>query len=607
MRIRPRQQLLDVWRATVRLSHDGGSWVWGGGAESNSISDAEQLLCLLMPGTSLDAFRLDRMDMVPADVVDALSGLGGLVNIQRVLLQAMTEYFTRYSGYEGEPVFPGAERFSTGGPEVTQEQRELQIVDSFAVAVTVSLAALSFLRGLRPQVSRADVRADVDRLEDLANVRLTGAMVGLLRSFTVNIFDADSDSGLTLLRTINQDLRPGRVVVNELWRALQEPRAALRELSIGVDTTPLQALDDPQLLFECGWSWGVVEDTPEVETPTYVAQPRGCAEPAPYLYFSVTALDAIAELFAERVRIQGLLNDEQQRLARALQLRWDITQRYWATVATFNETHWPLEDIPWRTTDGEQSDYFSLLVTAIAVQDLATRRAPDSELRRLCRVLDELAKRAKITRQSYPGDPALILHQPGTVITLGGSEKLGPRLRWTCADFAPQLLKRTVDLAGLTLDAELRSDLLVQADLVWDHLLRRAFAFGPARNLWDQARGAFPMLEEVPSVPSWYVTKRVLDCVVAAARVASEPTPGSDRIVDFARELINEAEQLLDQELLRGSDQGPALRTRLREASLMLARAKSVLNRRPGTAVVQASEVLRMLDLLEAARDESAG
>ena len=84
----------------------------------------------------------------------------------------------------------------------------------------------------------------------------------------------------------------------------------------------------------------------------------------PFLYFTVNALDGIADLFSARTVILGLLNEEQQRLTAALRLRWELTQRYWATIATFGEARWPLEDIPWKTTDGRESDYYSLLVTS---------------------------------------------------------------------------------------------------------------------------------------------------------------------------------------------------------------------------------------------------
>src|SRR5205807_1460449 len=134
----------------------------------------------------------------------------------------------------------------------------------------------------------------------------------------------------------------------------------------------------------------IVRDAPLVTTAETVGQQRsGVAEAKPYLYFTVVALDGIQALFSERTRLLGLLNDGQQRLAQALQLRWDLTQKYWSTIARFGNGRWPLEDMPWRTTDELESDYFTLLVTSIMTQDLIARRASDEDLSRVGRVLTE--------------------------------------------------------------------------------------------------------------------------------------------------------------------------------------------------------------------------
>ena len=145
-------------------------------------------------------------------------------------------------------------------------------------------------------------------------------------------------------------------------------------------------LENQGRLFECGWSWGIVDGAPEVNSASDVgAQPAGVAEARPYLYFTVGALDGIQDLFSERTRLLGLLNEEQQRLARALQLRSDLTRRFWTKIATFGRGgRWPLEDLPWRTTDGGESDYYSVLLTSIVIEGAASerperRRRPDRE------------------------------------------------------------------------------------------------------------------------------------------------------------------------------------------------------------------------------------
>jgi hypothetical protein len=95
-------------------------------------------------------------------------------------------------------------------------------------------------------------------------------------------------------------------------------------------------LENRGRLFECGWSWGVVDGAPEVPHASDIgAQPTGVAEARPYLYFTGVALDGIQDLFNERTRILGLLDEEQRRLAQSLQLGWDLTLQFWAKIATF--------------------------------------------------------------------------------------------------------------------------------------------------------------------------------------------------------------------------------------------------------------------------------
>src|SRR5258706_6949104 len=170
-------------------------------------------------------------------------------------------------------------------------------------------------------------------------------MIGMLRSFTVHVFGAESPLGRMLIRTANQNAQPDRVVVEELRNELREIHAGLRdEVIIGSGAGQGGVLDNPNLLFECGWSWGIVNKAPKVEGFDDIgAQRAGVAENAPYLYFTVLALDAIEALFTERTRLLGLLTEDQLRLAQSLQLRWDLTQKYWSTIARFGNGRWPLE------------------------------------------------------------------------------------------------------------------------------------------------------------------------------------------------------------------------------------------------------------------------
>ena len=266
MRIQPRQQLLEIWRATSRTSLESGRWQWGGRDRSNSISDAEQLLCLLAPATEVAAFRLDRPDQTAEDILEALRELGDSVEIPRLLIRLLTDYMQRYTDDSGTPVFSGESYFLVPDPgqPPTEQQLALDMVDSFSMSVTLALATIGFVRVFHAVVRREDILDEIAALESMASTRLTAAIIGLLRSFGIYVFDADSEEGRRLCRTVNQAGLPERRVVEDLREALREIRAGLRDVTIGV--APTEGLENPNRLFECGWSWGVTKGAPQIET-----------------------------------------------------------------------------------------------------------------------------------------------------------------------------------------------------------------------------------------------------------------------------------------------------------------------------------------------------
>ncbi|UQU64034.1 SCO2524 family protein [Couchioplanes caeruleus] len=614
MQLQPRQQLLEIWRATARSSYTEPDWRWGGRSEANSISDAEQLLCLLGPTTEVPVLRLDRPDGTADDVIAALQRLGDSVEIPKLLVRVLTDYLRNYSAPDGTPVFHGRSYFTA--PEdlaLDDDHLELDVVDSFAVSVTLTVAVIGFVRVFRTVLTRERLRAEADELERLASRRLTAAMVGLLRSFAVDVFSADSDRGVELCRLVNQEDLPTRQIVEELYETLREINARLRDDVLIGSGAQGSELDNPNRLFECGWSWGIVKNAPVIDLAEGVdvgVQHEGVAQAAPYMYFTVVAVDAIQTLFSERTRLLGLLDETQLRLAQSLQLRWELTLSYWSTIATFGSGRWPLEDLPWRTTDGVDSDYLSLLVSGMVIQDLVTKRASDAELSRVGAVLEDLAGRARITRRPFVGDPALELHHPGFRIGLELQDQPGKGyLGWTAADFSPQLLRRSLNLARLIADNAGRSRLLDLSDEIWAHLFSRRIPEGEARGLWDRPSLAYPQLDDDPDpAPSWYFTKRVVDCLVAAARLIDSPPQRSDQLTRLAADLIVEADHLFDQEMLNGSsDSGRPLQAEREQIQVLLQRARSVRRTQPGTAVSIAQAVLRRLDKLSAARRPAKG
>src|SRR5262245_23702727 len=136
MRLQPRQQLLEIWRATALASFPtpGGSWTFGGRRGRNSISDAEQLLCIMLPAAEIPSFRLDDPDDIDPDVLKALRPLGGPTDIIRVLIRAINEYMIEYSKVDGTPVFSGGSYFVAIREDApaTEEQLQLDVVESYA-------------------------------------------------------------------------------------------------------------------------------------------------------------------------------------------------------------------------------------------------------------------------------------------------------------------------------------------------------------------------------------------------------------------------------------------------------------------------------------------
>ncbi|WP_035846545.1 SCO2524 family protein [Kitasatospora azatica] len=604
MRIKPRQQLLEIWEAVAdQLQHHGLEHAVEG-TEPNSVSETERLLCLLYPATEVPALRLDVPDETADDVLAALRKLGDSVEIPRALLNGITEYFDRNT-VGGAPVFAGGDYYDSYEPgvEVTEEQRMLGVVDSYSLSITLCLATLGFLKVFSRGLSRPDLRRRADELAAATNVRLSAAMVALLRSFSVSAFEVDSPEGRSLCSLLNRSGESNRVVVEQLQRRLRPLRATIRDyFTIGLTST--DALENENLLFECGWSWGIVDGAPPIQTSEEVGpQEPGLAQDAPYLYFTVVALDGIADLFSDRTLTLGLLNEEQQRLAQALRLRWELTQRYWSALARFDDQAWPLENIPWRTTDRQESLYFSLLVSSILVQDLVRRRAPDTDLARTVAVLEELAVRSKTTRRMVPGDAALALHSPGVGLTLQGSERLGPLLRWSVTDFSAQLLKRTIQLGGLSQNITSHDRLLRLAESVMDHLWERRIGSGENAKLWDDLSPVSPDVEEHGQVLSWSMTERMVEALIAAANLIEQTPIRSSRLTELATDLLSEADHLLDKEVMEASGGGfVSVLNTLRQSEARLQRARRLLRDRPGTACTLALQVLASLDELAAAR-----
>jgi hypothetical protein len=618
MEIQPRRDILELWRATIDYCYRDGIWTWGGLAGRNSVSDAEQLLTILYPATVIQSLGIGSVDETADDVLEYLHSLGNALDIPRRLVEFIDEYMRTYL-IDGTPTFSGGAYFQpddAAAGEVALAQRNLDVVDSYSMSLTLCLSTLDFLRVYRQGLQSSRTRKMVDDLEALTRQRLSAAMVGLLRSFTVQTFGPEEPPGRMMCTMMNQGGVATDIVVHELLGELAEIRSTIiQEVELGLGQVVSDELENRGRLFECGWSWGIVAGAPEVpQSPgTDIGkQPAGVAEARPYLYFSVVARDGIQDLFSERTRLRGLLDVDQQRLARALQLRWDLTQTFWAKVATFGgASRWPIEDLPWTTTDGAESDYYSVLLTSIVIEDAGAGKFTRADAGRMGRLLEKLAERGRITYRPTADDPAIALHVPGVPQRLIGSENVagGPRLRWTVPSFSPLLLKRLLRVAEMLDDNTARVRTLDLADQIWRHIERRRITAQGGHGLWDEPTQVFTGVAAANSggLPSWHQTERVMEVLVAAANVTeSSPTAGS-ALLESARQLLAEAEHLFDQERLRGTnDTGEQMRESFQVVAAKLRRARELLGDRPGTASVLAGDVLRELDTIDAARQDTA-
>lgn len=616
MRIQPRQRILDVWRSMMSAClDDGGQWIWGGRDGSNSVSDAEQLLCLLSPSMEIASFALDRPDDIADDIRETLQLLGDGAKVGRFIIDVLGDYLDRYTGPDDQPIFAAGSYLrpnQSAGP--TESQQQIEVVDSYSMSLTLCIAALGFLQTFgryvdsQRRMDRMEVSERIRVLSAALSKRLTAAMVGMVRSFVVSTVEPSSVVGRAMLAMLNQTDAPREMVVDGVRRQLERVRSRLRyDDAIG---TPGVDLDDDELMFECGWTWGIARDSAKVpleETVGIASQP-GFAEPRPYLYFTLTALDGINNLASARTRELDLLNDDQRRLTDALQIRWEMALQYWSTIAQYGDGNWPLQDIPWRTSDGAESEYHSLIVTAVLIQELIRRGAKDFENTKIVGVLETLADRGRINSRATGNDVAASLHVPGVLLNLLGSSRTGgePELVWVVSDYAAVLLGRALQAARLSGDSQIRGRLMTLAESAMDHLDSRTIQEGSAAGLWDRPDRIFGETDRADRhAPDWYMTKRIVECFIIAYTTFSEPPLRTQTMVDKAVELLNEADHVLNKELLDVSDYDGPNRTALTSIEQRLSRARSLVEKQPGTAKSLAYAALQQLDELAYARQDA--
>ena len=273
------------------------------------------------------------------------------------------------------------------------------------------------------------------------------------------------------------------------------------------------------------------------------------------MYFTVAALDAIHALHN---RSGYHLNPDQHELAQFLRTRAEITENYWFLMATYGDGRWPLEDIPWTTTDSESSVYSSLFMTSITIRLMGKREQTNRKLRRITNLLKEFAGHGRITRRVMrEDDPGAFVHVVGRNLELVGSDKLGgPTLGWRLTDYAFLLLKRTLELQSNTTTIQEYRDLMRLAQLLWHNLnIRRHGSDHPHEGLWDNpTNSGYPIDKSTDPIDfTWRHTFKAIDCLVLAAEnIRDNHKVENISMNELTQMLLTEANRELDRVLLQG-------------------------------------------------------
>lgn len=605
----PRSEILKVWRRWLAYSRcdprdwDTARWQpdatrWDSGDHTrNSIMDAEMLECLLLPQFAIPQLSLATPVTMDQEARSVLYGRTPAAvpeeqenrSVLALLVKRIENFLDTHGGSDGRD-----EDFTPGGyvrspPDAVGPFPE--VVDSYTLSMSVCLQVkllfqrweevrwagwASSLEAVVNDGRSDDERTSIARLTERLNARLLASMQGLRDSFVAQP-DVDwSGTG----RTWPED--------SPVLRQVRE-RLASR--------TGRLAAGRP---FECGWSWGRM--APADGAPGWYAEPR------PSLYFTVTSLDGIADLFSTEVRAANILTPEQSVLAAELGFFWALTSQYWGAIAaarTGASGMLAIEDVPWRTSDGSASIYWTVYVLRIMTANLAGNPALQAgdTLARLVQVVEEIAQRARITRrpvepdlterkrlrylemlladgevdragdvlanpaahasevahvrldeqQEIYSDPNLRLHTDGERLALApDTTRLGDTAVWVGSwqvwDLAPQLLKISGRVLSVTIDPDLRRRLRLVIEATWSHLVDRALKPSGQSYAWDaphQVTGAPAETHAPDEVLSWYMTERVVEALVAVEAADRARTATGTATRDTVVELVEELRWLV--------------------------------------------------------------
>lgn len=542
--------------------------------EGNSILDSEILLTFLLPEEELETVRMESSASEKGGPNILYSSFRNVADYNlpkwnRLLQKAFFEYFARNSDEDGEPLY-SSNSYLTEVEDGFLEGKKIETVDgysfSLSASIRIKIIAVRMVKEFEGDIEQKDWQT----VSDLATRRITGALKGLTDSFCVAAWPAqDWQDGL------DEDATSG---TGWKWPKTREIRALEEEVkSLGYTFKSGKA-------FEIGWSWGPVDKDRFIDTQKSSGRYYGLAEtyrstdmellaePSPYLYFTINALDGISDLSLEKVESGGLLDREQLQLASTLKSLANLTANYWMLIGKTptpdDEIHpgeWMIETMPWKTSDGQASLYWNVHLARLI---LSSNPLTTAQYERFFSLSQRMAEAARISTPPYPlkTDPVVpAIHAPGLKMSLmakkrGTDEDCVKVFEWTTADFAPQLLKMVGQISSAVNDSTLKQKTHRLMSTIWAHLDSRTS--GIQGQGWDKFWAAwggkyafFPTPEEKKAalntygfehpldgqiVNSWYITERVAEAlVVSASAWRKRPSP-SPQLRAIAEAMIQE-------------------------------------------------------------------
>jgi hypothetical protein len=669
MALSAREQLYEIlthWTLDA-ASTDAAEPKWGddvfGHDERNIIADAEMMLCFLAPTFQLDSFSLAKInDVADGGLQRALENfskrdVGGVTSrgtypvpgsaVKNYISERIRSFVTvpLESAFAPGAYVTGAE---DGGDTVVPN---LKVVDAYTLTVSVCVQAMYLLTSWIDHEEHSESpeaagpakmsRASFVETRGLCSERLTIALLGLVRSFAVKSYDkdvgADAPGGWGSSREWERKNR--RAWPGEGFGWSSDVLATVRR-RLGARPEYKALLRGDDIPFACGFSWGPISDSfwgddqmPDAATeyPTFAdGETEAWAVDAPYLYFTITAIEGVADLLATKIRSANILNRDQSYLAAQLGFLVENTTLYWRALAfaprmrskrSEDSEGWYLERLPWRTSDADRDDYYSLYVIGL-ILGAREQLLNAAELGRIIMLLEELAQRGRITREPYifgdanAADAALQMHYPGKPLTLDYATGIDglQQYVWTVDDFAPKLLKLAGIAAQRADDPGLRRRALRLADEVWEkNLKHRRFAkHVRGGSVWDIPLKSYTVMPELwdghdpgddaelvdaevdgaglEERYSWHMTQRVAEALVAVTR-------GQERSTTSGEQMRVMTEEILDSLAERGSA--------LDEYRAQMSEAEDRLRaEEPSRALQEALSVLRDVEARESANGQ---